>query len=97
MKLTKKDYIDILKFYNINYTSTTSLSLIKKLAENIIATKLCSCIKHVNKFKNDETRSISICKNSVVTKKGLHINKFTCKKKKKLIPNKKTKISISKI
>ena len=46
MKFNKNDYISILQYYNINY-SDKSFSEIKDLAENIIANKLCSCIKKV--------------------------------------------------
>ncbi len=47
MNLTKEDYINILNYYNIKINSSTSLTSIKKMAEKIIAKKLCSCIKKV--------------------------------------------------
>ena len=51
MKLTKKDYTSILKYYKINYENLTSLQ-IKKNAESILATKLCKCIKKVINTRN---------------------------------------------
>jgi hypothetical protein len=45
-----------------------------------------------------EKRAIAVCYNSVLTKKGLKIFKFTCKKKVKLLPKKGTrKIVVEKI
>ena len=52
MDLTKTDYIQILNYYNVPFKKTTT-SYVKKLAERIIAKKLCSCIKkiiHTNKI-----------------------------------------------
>ena len=89
MKLNKSDYISILKYYNINYLNKSSVE-IKNLAEEIIADKLCSCIKKVNNKSNNESRAIAICRNNVINKKGYKINRFTCKKKPKLF-NKKSK------
>lgn len=94
MKLNKKDYIDILKFYNIKYPNNASLSTITNLAEDIIAKKLCSCIKKVNNDINDESIKIAICRKNVIHKKGYKINRFTCKKKPKLLSKKKTKTKI---
>ena len=48
MKLNKNDYLSILDFYKIDYSKDKSFSNIKNLAEDIIAKKLCSCIKKVD-------------------------------------------------
>lgn len=103
MKLNKNDYISILQYYNIHH-SDKSLIEIKNLAEEIIADKLCSCIKKVKPETKNESRAIAICRSSIINKKGFKINRFTCKKKTKLFDkkykiskNKKSKISKNKI
>ena len=98
INLVKKDYLSILKFYNIK-PNNLSLIDIKQTAENILANKLCRCIKKVdnyykkNKKKND---IIGICKNSVFTKKKLNFHKFKCKKNPRLISKTKKKHKIFK-
>ena len=47
---------------------------------DILANKLCSCIKKVD--SKDEKRSIAICVNSMFKKRGLKLQRFTCKKPK---------------
>ena len=90
MNLTKTDYIKILDYYNVPLKKTTT-SYVKKLAERIIAKKLCSCIKKVPNANNPESRAIGICIYSVLQKKHLKINGFTCKKKMRLKSSKSNK------
>jgi len=78
LKLTKKDYVSILKYYNINIPS--SRSLLKKQAEHIMAEKLCKCIKKI-KLTN-EAKSIGICTKTIFNRKGYTRGKFECKKKR---------------
>lgn len=85
MKLTKKDYKKLLKYYKINFSKNISFKKIKKIGEKILANKLCNCIKKINKNnknKNNELKSIAICRNAIFNKKYLNFKKFTCKKKK---------------
>tara|TARA_E500000178_G_C16702987_1_gene609084 strand:- start:266 stop:610 length:345 start_codon:yes stop_codon:yes gene_type:complete len=84
MKLIKKDYIEILNFYNINVTNKTPIHILKDKVEKIIATKLCHCIKKVDSRINNENKSIGICNFSVLGRKKIQIYKFTCKKKPQL-------------
>tara|TARA_Y100000389_G_C17379788_1_gene473690 strand:- start:464 stop:814 length:351 start_codon:yes stop_codon:yes gene_type:complete len=86
MNLSKQDYMDILDFYNINYSKNLPINLLRKLVEDKLAIKICSCIKKVKEKYNDkdEARSIAICNNSVIQKKNLKIYGFSCKKKKTL-------------
>ena len=94
MQLTKYDYLEILNYYKIPLKNDFTISYLKKMVEKIIAKKLCSCIKKVDNSKyKDETRPIAICTNSVVSKKNLKINKFTCKKRKRLIGDKNNKLT----
>jgi len=51
MKLTPSDYKNILKFYKIDIDKLTNKE-IKEKAENILAVKLCKCIKSVRTSKN---------------------------------------------
>ena len=46
IELTNKEYVSILKYYNINIPK--SKRLLKKRAEKIMAEKLCKCIKKID-------------------------------------------------
>ena len=92
--LSTRDYKAILRFYNIDYSNMKNKQ-VKIIAENALATKLCRCIKKVD--PKDEAKSIGICTDSVIGKKGLAIHGFTCKKKPKLKKNRKTKKKLTKI
>ena len=88
MNLTKKDYKQLLDYYQVKYKKNISYKKIKNLGEKILAEKLCKCIKKID--KNNENKSIAICKNSVFTYKGLTFKKFTCKKNNKIYGIKRT-------
>ena len=109
MKLNKEDYVIILKHYGvpipkrsqtrknrkyrvIDYTKT------RKRAEKVLATKLCRCIKAVQKYKNPlkEPAAVAVCNKSIFRNRGLKFNRFTCKKGSRFIANKKTKQSLTK-
>ena len=101
MDLTLQDYKSILQYYSIPYKNLKSKK-IKDTAEDILATKLCRCIKKVSppktkiSNKSVKIRAVSICKNSVINKKGLSISTFKCKKKPRFIPFKNTRKRIKK-
>ena len=71
--LNTKDYKEILKYYNIPFYSkkkrsrkSLSNNKIKIIAENILATKLCKCIKKVTKKNRiKEPGAIAICTKSI--------------------------------
>ena len=86
MILTKQDYMEILDYYDINYSKDLPINLLRKMVEDKLAKKICSCIKKVKEKYNDsdEKRAIAICNNSVIKKKNLKIYGFSCKKKKTL-------------
>ena len=48
MKLNRNDYLEILKYYKIHFDEEIKTNILKKKVENIIANKLCRCIKKVN-------------------------------------------------
>lgn len=75
-KLTNTDYKNILKHYNIQVPN--SKQMLKQQAEQIMATKLCKCIKGIS--LNDEPKSIGICTKNIFNNKGYTRGKFQCKK-----------------
>jgi hypothetical protein len=81
--LTHRDHKNILKFYKMKPASKKTT---KKRARKVIAKKLCSCIKKVNKKVKNEPQSIAICTDSVINKKRIRRGKFTCKTKNKKKP-----------
>ena len=74
-ELKNKDYISILKFYNMNIPK--SRRLLKQQAEHILSEKLCNCIK---KLDLNEKNAIAICTISIFNRKNLKRGKFNCKK-----------------
>ena len=76
-ELTNKDYVSILKYYNL--TVPRSKRLLKKQAEKIMAEKLCKCIKKIDPI--NEAKSIGICTKTIFNRKGYTRGKFECKKK----------------
>ena len=85
--LTNNDYKKILQYYHENIPE--SRKNIKLNAENIIATKLCRCIKKVDKA--NEARAIGICTKTIINNKGFTRGNFKCKGKP-IISMKKIKI-----
>jgi hypothetical protein len=81
MNLSKQDYKQLLNYYSIQTKNNAPLSCLKKAAEKIIAQKLCSCVKKVPNKNQPESRAIGICNHSIIQRKNLKINGFTCKKK----------------
>ena len=92
-KITDTDYKNILIFYN-KPIPKNKLEL-KSAAEDILALKLCSCIKKINPIliKKNEPRAIGICTKSVFNNKNLTRGKFKCLKKRS-VTFKKTKKQI---
>jgi hypothetical protein len=76
-ELTNTDYKKILEFYNKPIPK--SKQLLKTQAEKILVSKLCRCIKKVD--KENEARAIGICTKTIINSKGLIRGKFTCKKR----------------
>ena len=92
--LVKKDYLAILHFYNID-SSGMKLAELRDVSNDILANKLCRCIKKIDTA--NEASSIAICKNSILTKKGLTAGKFKCKKGALFISNRMTGRALSKL
>ena len=81
-KLNNKDYVNILNYYNM--TVPKSKKLIKQRAENIMAQKLCKCIKKIDaKTKSkSESKSIGICTRTIFNSKGFTRGSFQCRNKR---------------
>ena len=94
-KLSTKDYKLILTHYG--RTIPKSKSDIKKMAETLIAQKLCSCIKKISKTTSKTTSktvkkrdyknntgidSVGICTASILKNRGMKYSTFSCKKRK---------------
>ena len=100
--LKKNDYIKILDYYDIPITSSDTSKQIKNKAEQILAEKLCKCIKKVKNSNTytdtnsdskdvNESRAIAICNDTIFRRKGIRHSNFTCKKHPRLLrfPGKK--------
>jgi hypothetical protein len=85
-ELTNNDYKKILDFYDKPIPK--SKRLLKIQAENLLANKLCRCVKKVD--KENEARAIGICTKTIINNKGLIRGKFTCKKKQQITLKKKS-------
>lgn len=89
-ELTKNDYKKILEYYS--EPMPKSNTIIKYKAEKLLASKLCRCIKKVD--KTNEGRAIGICTKTIFNRKGYTRGKFKCKgnqtiKFKKTLKNRK--------
>jgi L-amino acid N-acyltransferase YncA len=77
-ELTNNDYKQILEYYN--KTIPKSNRLLKRNAEQILAEKLCKCIKKIE--PENEARSIGICTKTIFNRKGYTRGKFKCRGKR---------------
>lgn len=75
--MSNKDFVSVLNYYKLPVP--TSKKTIRKKAENIMASKLCGCIKKVGP---DEGKSIGICTRTIFNRKGYTRGKFKCKKRR---------------
>ena len=77
--MSDTDYKAVLRFYDIKETSL-SPSQRKTKAEELLATKLCRCIKKVEARVSDRSQSFAVCSDSVLSKKGLTMSRVSCSK-----------------
>ena len=89
MDLTNDDYRTILNYYNIP-SATLRPAQIRTLAESILASKLCRCIKAVTPHREMESKAIGICKSSILKRRGLTSGRFECKKKARFLSMNRT-------
>jgi hypothetical protein len=88
-ELTNIDYKKILDYYNKPIPK--SKRLLKLQAEKILVSKLCRCIKKVDKV--NEARAIGICTKTIINSKGLTRGNFTCKKRQQINLKKKNNMT----
>lgn len=99
MKLTTTDYVKIVKHYGLSVplfkkTRKINKKRVKSMAEKVLATKLCRCIKAVSKSsKLPEPSAIAICNKHIFRNRGLKYHRFTCKKRNALHKKKGEKSS----
>ena len=89
--LNDNDYKKILQYYQLDIPKSSRI--LKKKAEDIIGLKLCSCIKKVGVV--NEPKSIGVCTEAVINRKGMKRGKFTCKKPRKIVITKIKKETLS--
>jgi len=95
MSLSPTDYLNIMKFYKIN-VSNMGKKEIKFAAEDILANKLCKCIKKITPLLKKEENAIAVCKKSVLHRKQIKSFGFRCKKRARFIPKKGTNKNLAK-
>ena len=90
MALNKKDYTKILKYYNLPIPR--SAIEMKKQAEEVLALKLCRCIKKVS--PSNEAKAIGVCTRTIFERKKLMRGSFTCKRRRSVQISKMRKRTI---
>ena len=95
MSLSPTDYLNIMKFYKID-VSNMGKKEIKMAAEDILANKLCKCIKKITPLLKKEENAIAVCKKSVLHRKQIKSFGFRCKKRARFIPKKGTNKNLAK-
>ena len=86
-ELTNNDYKQILEYYNKPIPKSTRL--LKNNAQQILAEKLCRCIKKIE--PENEARSIGICSKTIFNRKGYTRGKFNCKRRRSVTVKKTIK------
>jgi hypothetical protein len=84
MRLTRTDYIKILRHYNRGDSRRMRTASLKDHAHHILAEKLCSCITPTTRARKrresiEKSRRIAYCTRSIFNNKGLRRPGFHCK------------------
>ena len=91
MELSSIEYKKIAQFYEIPKPTNKSY---KEIAEDILAGKLCKCIKKVKSRQQVlEKAAIGVCRKSIFKNRGIDFYTFKCKKVKNLFQKKERKNS----
>ena len=94
MELSSMEYKKIAQFYEIPKPANKSY---KEIAEDILAGKLCKCIKKVRSRQQVlEKAAIGVCRKSIFKNRGIDFYNFKCKTGQKLISKKGTKTQVKK-
>ena len=79
MKLTRKDYLHIIRNYSDGSTARRNKKMsLKKRAHHILAQKLCRCIRPLKPGTQRASRRIAYCTQSIFNNNGLRIHGFRC-------------------
>jgi hypothetical protein len=93
MELTSSDYNKIIDFYNIDIPNNKSK---KDIAEDILSSKLCKCIKKVKSKTINEKAAIAICRKNIFKNRNIDFYNFKCKKSSRFVSKKGTKKKLHK-
>jgi hypothetical protein len=94
MDLSQSDYKKIIDYYQIKKQKNKTY---KETAEDILANKLCRCIKKITPYNNNnEKDAIAICRNTIFKKRGIDFSNFKCKTGNKLVSKKGTRKKLDK-
>jgi hypothetical protein len=77
MELSSSDYKKIVTYYQIPKPTNKTY---KQIAEDVLSSKLCKCIKSVRKDTDNEGRSIAICRKNIFRNRNIDFYKFKCDK-----------------
>ena len=79
MKLTRKDYLHIIRNYSDGSTASRNKKMsLKKRAHHILAQTLCRCIRPLKTDTQRASRRIAYCTQSIFNNKGLRVHGFRC-------------------
>jgi hypothetical protein len=103
MDLTISDYKKIANYYQIPKSKNKTY---KELAEDVLSSKLCKCIKSVDSYNNsgkrkisklnNESLPISICRKTIFNNRNIDFYKFKCIPKPKFLHKPKSHHALSK-
>ena len=106
MDLTASDYKKIASYYQIPKSKNKTY---KEIAEHVLASKLCRCIKSIDSYnnnnspnkitttkKNNENAAIGVCRKSIFKNRNIDFYDFKCKKKPRLIKKSKSSSALTK-
>lgn len=99
MDLTASDYKKIANYYQIPKSKNKTY---KEIAEQVLASKLCRCIKSIDSYnntspkKNNEDVAISVCRKSIFQNRNIDFYDFKCKTKSCLVKKPKSSSSLTK-
>lgn len=105
MDLTASDYKKIANYYQIPKSKNKTY---KEIAEDVLASKLCRCIKSVDSYndtgpnklsgakKNREDVAIGVCRKSIFQNRNVDFYDFKCKQKPQLVKKPKASSALTK-
>ena len=97
MDLTASDYKKIANYYQIPKSKNKTY---KEIAEQVLASKLCRCIKSIDAYNNKRLKkegpAISVCRKSIFQNRNIDFYDFKCKTKSSLVKKPKSSSALTK-